>query len=113
MLNVKAAVASQPAFGGSVPSIPETTRADKRSYWSAVLALFAKLREGEDGIVDADGEDDQTGAGIWATLRKRYRAGLNTSWKFLIDNGYVSGQAPDFSSSSKNYFRQAASFFFS
>jgi hypothetical protein len=63
MLNVKAAVAS-PAFGRSVSSIPETTRADKRSYWSAVLALFAKLREGEDGIVDADGEDDQTGAGI-------------------------------------------------
>jgi hypothetical protein len=36
-----------------------------------------------------------------STLRKRYRTGLNTFWKFLIDNGYVSGPAPDFSSSSK------------
>ena len=36
-----------------------------------------------------------------STLRKRYRSGLKTFWKFLIDNGYVSGPAPDFSSSSK------------
>ena len=37
-----------------------------------------------------------------STLRKRYRSGLNAFWAFLIENLYVPGPAPDFSSTSKH-----------
>jgi len=37
-----------------------------------------------------------------STLDKRYRTGLNVFWTFLIDNSYVIGPAPDFSSKSKH-----------
>jgi integrase len=71
--------------------------ADKRSLfqrWSIAKACNYVL-------VDSEGSNVKLTRVSESTLRKRYRTGLNTFWKFLIDNGYVTGTAPDFSSSSK------------
>jgi len=83
----------------AMPEIPTTEGlpADQRSLfqrWSIAKATNYS-------IVDADGKTIKLTRVSASTLRKRYRTGLNTFWKFLIDNGYVSGPAPDFSSSSK------------
>ena len=40
-------------------------------------------------IVDANGKTIKLTRVSESTLRKRYRTGLNTFWKFLIDNGYA------------------------
>ncbi|WP_304737383.1 hypothetical protein [Bradyrhizobium sp.] len=83
----------------AMPEIPtpEGIPANKRSLfqrWSIAKATNYS-------IVDADGKTTKLTRVSASTLRKRYRTGLNTFWKFLIDNGYVPGPAPDFSSSSK------------
>lgn len=83
----------------AMPEIPtpEGIPANQRSLfqrWSIAKATNYS-------IVDADGKTIKLTRVSASTLRKRYRTGLNTFWKFLIDNGYVPGPAPDFSSSSK------------
>src|ERR1700676_4801534 len=71
--------------------------ADRRSLFQR----WSIAEESNYSTVDADGKTIKLTRVSESTLRKRYRTGLNTFWKFLIDNGYVSGPAPDFSSSSK------------
>jgi integrase len=83
----------------AMPEIPTTEGlpADKRSLfqrWSIAKVCNYVL-------VDSEGSNVKLTRVSESTLRKRYRTGLNTFWKFLIDNGYVTGPAPDFSSSSK------------
>jgi integrase len=83
----------------AMPEIPTTEGlpADKRSLFQR----WSIAKECDYSIVNADGKTIKLTRVSESTLRKRYRTGLNTFWKFLIDNGYVSGPAPDFSSSSK------------
>jgi hypothetical protein len=83
----------------AMPEIPTTEGlpADRRSLFQR----WSIAKESNYSIVDADGKTIKLTRVSESTLRKRYRTGLNTFWKFLIDNGYVSGPAPDFSSSSK------------
>jgi integrase len=83
----------------SMPEIPTTEGlpADKRSLFQR----WSIAKECNYVLVDSEGKNIKLTRVSDSTLRKRYRTGLNTFWKFLIDNGYVSGPAPDFSSSSK------------
>ena len=46
-------------------------------------------RKSNYSIVDANGKTIKLTRVSESTLRKRYRTGLNTFWKFLIDNGYA------------------------
>jgi hypothetical protein len=86
-------------FKQAMPEIPTTEGlpADKRSLFQR----WSIAKERNYVLVDSEGKNIKLTRVSESTLRKRYRTGLNTFWKFLIDNGYVSGPAPDFSSSSK------------
>ena len=53
-------------------------------------------------VENAEGEKFKLKRVSQSTLDKRYRTGLNVFWTFLIDNSYVVGPAPDFSSKSKH-----------
>ena len=83
----------------AMPEIPtpEGIPANKRSLFQR----WSIAKEFDYSIVDSEGKTIKLTRVSESTLRKRYRTGLNTFWKFLIDNGYVTGPAPDFSSSSK------------
>jgi integrase len=83
----------------AMPEIPTTEGlpADKRSLFQR----WSIAKECNYVLVNCEGKNIKLTRVSESTLRKRYRTGLNTFWKFLIDNGYVSGPAPDFSSSSK------------
>lgn len=83
----------------AMPEIPtpEGIPANKRSLFQR----WSIAKEFNYSIVDSEGKTIKLTRVSESTLRKRYRTGLNTFWKFLTDNGYVSGPAPDFSSSSK------------
>ncbi|MEH2562231.1 integrase [Bradyrhizobium sp. AZCC 2289] len=83
----------------AMPEIPTTEGlpADKRSLFQR----WSIAKECNYVFVNSDGKKIKLTRVSESTLRKRYRTGLNTFWKFLINNGYASGPAPDFSSSSK------------
>lgn len=83
----------------AMPEIPTTEGlpADKRSLFQR----WSIAKECSYVLVNSEGRSIKLTRVSESTLRKRYRTGLNTFWKFLIDNGYVAGPAPDFSSSSK------------
>ena len=59
------------------------------------------IAKANDYVVETDGKKIKLVRVSTSTLRKRYRTGLNTFWAFLIENLYVPGPAPDFSSKSK------------
>jgi hypothetical protein len=73
----------------AMPEIPTTEglSANKRSLFQR----WSIAKEFNYSIVDAEGKTIKLTRVSASTLRKRYRTGLNTFWKFLIDNGYVSG----------------------
>jgi integrase len=60
------------------------------------------IAKANDYVVETDGKKVKLVRVSASTLRKRYRSGLNTFWAFLIENLYVLGPAPDFSSTSKH-----------
>ena len=71
----------------AMPEIPTTEGlpADKRSLFQR----WSIAKESNYSIVDANGKTIKLTRVSESTLRKRYRTGLNTFWKFLIDNGYA------------------------
>jgi integrase len=60
------------------------------------------IAKANDYVVENDGKKIKLVRVSASTLRKRYRSGLNVFWAFLIDNLYVTGPTPDFSSTSKH-----------
>jgi integrase len=69
-----------------------------------VRSLYQRwsIAKSNDYVVETDGKKIKLVRVSASTLRKRYRSGLNTFWAFLIENLYVPGPAPDFSSTSKH-----------
>jgi integrase len=68
-----------------------------------VRSLFQRwtIAKANGYVVDNNGKKIKLVRVSASTLRKRYRSGLNVFWAFLIENLYVPGPAPDFSSISK------------
>jgi integrase len=68
-----------------------------------VRSLYQRwtIAKANDYVVETDGKKIKLVRVSASTLRKRYRSGLNAFWAFLIENLYVPGPAPDFSSTSK------------
>jgi integrase len=68
-----------------------------------VRSLFQRwtIAKANGYFLETDGKKIKLVRVSTSTLRKRYRTGLNTFWAFLIENLYVPGPAPDFSSKSK------------
>ena len=60
-----------------------------------------KIAKENNYVIESEGKKIKLVRVSTSTLRKRYRSGLNTFWTFLIENLYVPGPAPDFSSTSK------------
>ncbi len=89
----KSAPIRSSSSGRAMPEIPTTEGlpADKRSLFQR----WSIAKECNYVVVDSEGKNIKLTRVSESTLRKRYRTGLNTFWKFLIDNGYVSGPAPD------------------
>jgi integrase len=67
-------------------------------------SLFRRwsIAKKNDYVVENEGKKFKLKRVSQSTLDKRYRTGLNVFWTFLIDNSYVVGPAPDFSSKSKH-----------
>jgi integrase len=82
----------------AMPEVPTTEGlpADERS----LFRRWSIAKANNYVVENADGKEVKLKRVSKSTLRKRYRTGLNTFWMFLIDNSYVAGPAPDFSSKS-------------
>ena len=82
----------------AMPEIPTPA-----GFLVEVRSLFQRwtIAKANGYFVETDGKKIKLVRVSASTLRKRYRSGLNVFWDFLIENLYVPGPAPDFSSISK------------